>query len=343
MHKHFLLWPLLALFAATCSNDFELTDNWKEVPVVYAILSPRDTAHYIRVEKAFVDPSRSALEIARIPDSLYYPDNALDVFLINSRNQRFRFTRVDGVREGIVRQEGIFATRPNWLYKYKPAGTAVLTPGETYRLLIERKDGKPNITSETTIPRDFAFRAPNPADIPPRISFLEDSIVTRIEWRTDINGLFFNTTLNIRYREENLNGTVLDRKTLTWVMARNSRRGNFEIGVGGQYRATAEATGKQFFEFLNKNIQPTTDRVRIFEDIDVIVEGGGREIEKLLETQSANAGLTGAEVISNYTNLSEGYGLFTGKNVARLTKVQVTPQTLLAMQRSALTRGLNFK
>ncbi len=343
MYKYFFLWPLLALFAATCSNDFELTDNWKEVPVVYAILSPRDTAHYIRVEKAFVDPEKSALEIARIPDSLYYPDNTIDVFLLNSRNQRFRFSRVDGVREGIVRAEGIFATRPNWLYKYKPTGSAVLTPGETYRLLIERKDGKPNITAETTLPRDFSFRAPNPQDIPPRISFLDDSIVTRIEWRTDVNGLFFNTTLVVRYREESTTGTLLGRRELTWVMARNSRRSNFEVGVGGQYRATGEATGKQFFEFLNKNIQPATDRVRIFEDIDIIVEGGGREIEKLLETQSANAGLTGAEVVTSYTNLSEGLGLFTGKNVARLVRVQMTPQTLQAMQRSSLTRGLNFK
>lgn len=64
MKKLLLLLPF-GLFLSACANDFDVTAPWKEIPVVYGILSPQDSAHYIRVEKAFVDPEKSALEIAR--------------------------------------------------------------------------------------------------------------------------------------------------------------------------------------------------------------------------------------------------------------------------------------
>jgi len=36
---------LLLLFLATaCSNDFELTSDWKDIPVVYGLISKKDTA-----------------------------------------------------------------------------------------------------------------------------------------------------------------------------------------------------------------------------------------------------------------------------------------------------------
>ncbi|MCC7244082.1 MAG: hypothetical protein IT269_00265, partial [Saprospiraceae bacterium] len=55
-----LFLPLLALLVASCSNDFDVAAPWKEIPVVYGLLSPQDTAHYIRIEKAFLDASEGA-------------------------------------------------------------------------------------------------------------------------------------------------------------------------------------------------------------------------------------------------------------------------------------------
>ena len=71
------------LFFSSCDNELKLLDEWKDIPVVYGVLSPNDTAHYIRVEKAFLDPEKSAFEVARIADSLYYPDEQIEVFVKN--------------------------------------------------------------------------------------------------------------------------------------------------------------------------------------------------------------------------------------------------------------------
>ena len=115
MKRLLLLLPVL-IFLASCSNEFEVAAPWKEVPVAYAILSPKDTAYYVRVEKAFLDPETNALQTALIPDSIYYPENAITVWLERTSNQsRVQLVRVDGTKEGIIRDPGTFATDPNWL------------------------------------------------------------------------------------------------------------------------------------------------------------------------------------------------------------------------------------
>ncbi len=333
---------LVALLAAiavlqSCSNDFELTAPWKEVPIVYAILSPQDTAHYVRIEKAFLDPNTSALQIAQIPDSIYYPEGAFQAFIeeVNT-GKRFPLTRVDGRLEGYPRQEGIFATSPNWLYKTKET----LVPGRRYRLRIVRNDGRPDITAETTIPGNFIIQAPNPSLLPVRMTFLRGSS-SNVTWLSDSNGVYFTIRFRIRIRENNLNGTLVKRDTLYWTPVPSTRRS--EVLTGNGFISTERILSESFYRFLVENLSPTTTTFRRFEGIDITVEGGGREIERYLETAAANAGITGAELISLYTNLSEGFGIFTGKNAVTLPNVTITPETINSMNEQSPERDLNFQ
>ncbi len=327
----------LLLLAQSCSNDFDLTADWKEVPIVYAILSPADTAHYVRVEKAFLDPKTSALQIAQIPDSIYYPENAIQVFLEEvATGKRFTLTRVDGNAEGYSRKDGIFATSPNWLYKTK----APLQPGQTYRLRIVRSDGRPDVTAQTTIPRDFIIQSPNPSLIPVRITFLRDRS-TNVTWLADSNGVYFTIRFRIRIRENNLDGTLVKRDTLYWTPVPSTRRSDALTGNG--FLSTERILSESFYRFLVENLSPTSTTFRRFEGIDITIEGGGREIERYLETAAANAGLTGAELVSLYTNLSEGFGIFTAKNRVTLPNVSVTPETVNSMNEQSPERDLNFQ
>jgi len=346
MKKLLLLLPFGLLLSA-CSNDFEVTAPWKEIPVVYGILSPldpflspKDTAFYIRVEKAFIDPERSALEIAQIADSLYYPENAITVWLERADDQtRIQMKRVDGALEGYPRDAGVFAGQPNWLYKAKPTGGFNIDAGKTYRLVIERADGKPDVTAETTVPKDFFVTSPNPNDN--KIGFFGRA-TTKIRWNTDVNGAFFNVTLVVRINEKiEPNGAALSTETLIWEAVKN-----VELDVNNSptlYTATADMTGTSFYNFLAKNLQKLPPgRIRQFKNVDIIIEGGGREIKEYLETAQANLGLTGAETYPNYTNISEGYGIFTAKNRSVLTDVKVVPLTIDSMNKSSIVDTLGF-
>lgn len=344
MKKLLLLLPIASLFWAGCENDFEVTAPWKEVPVVYAILSPDDTAHYVRVEKAFLDPETNANEIAQIPDSLYYPENAIAVYLErDSDKKRYQMTRVDGTQEGFSRKSGVFATAPNWLYKVKPApGQPIVEVGKKYNVVVKRNDGRPDVTGSTTIPTDYIFFSPNQMQTPPIFNFAWDK-PSSIEWRTDINALYFNIYFTIRYREEAPDGTVLGKKTLLWKARTKAARNSQPLSGSNNFIGKADILGDEFFKFLVDNIPAANGTFRYFEAMDVTLEGGGVELRKFEEVSSASGGITGAEVIPSYTNMSEGFGLVISKNATTLTNVRTLEPTVKQMNERDLTRLLNFR
>src|SRR5437868_9126208 len=123
MKRVWLAAGILSLIFFSCSTDFEVTTAWKDETIVYGLLDKSDTAQYIKIEKAFLDPNTNALTIAQIPDSLYY--NELNVELQQYTNHQlvnsFPLVKVDGNSEGLVKDTGIFAQSPNILYKLGPA------------------------------------------------------------------------------------------------------------------------------------------------------------------------------------------------------------------------------
>lgn len=339
MKKLLFLLPIGLLFAA-CSNDFDVTAPWKEVPVVYGILSPQDSAHYIRIEKAFVDPDKSSLEIAQIVDSLYYPEDAIAVFLERADNQsRVQLHRVDGALEGYPRESGVFAGTPNWLYKV--SGGLALESGKTYRLVIERKDGNPDITAQTTLPGNFDVKSPDLTSQVVKISFAGNKN-TAIRWFTDVNGVFFNITFKIRVNERNLNGSLVSTQEFVWEAAKNIERK--EVLVGGSfYEASVNILGYSFYNFLAQHLQrPAPNRYRELASCDLIIDGGGREIKEYLEVVEANGNITGAETFPNYSNISEGFGIFTAKSRTVVENIRFNTLTIDSMNLSSITDTLGF-
>lgn len=341
--KKLLILAIMGLFVAACSNDFEVTAPWKEIPVVYAILSPQDTAHYIRIEKAFIDPDRSALEIAQIADSLYYPENAITVFLERVDNhERLQLHRVDGNLEGYPRESGVFATQPNWLYKVKPSPALALVPGKSYKLVIQRADGKPDITAETVLPTNFNLTKPNFSASVPVIAFTSTTPGTPIQWTTDANAYFFNLSIVVRYAERNLNGTLASTHELLWEVASNLERG--ESAGSNLFNVSTEIPKASFFNFLAKHMQkPAPGLYREFLKFDIIVDGGGKEIKDYIDTYKANSNITGAETFPNYTNISEGYGIFTAKSRNVFPNLKVDTRTVDSMNVSTIADTLGFR
>jgi hypothetical protein len=341
MRNSVLLGIALCLCYA-CSNDFEVTAPWDEVPVVYAIISPQDTATYIRVEKAFLSPERSALEVAKIADSLYYPENAIEVFLERdgAPNTRVKLTRVDGVAEGIVRAEGIFASQPNWLYKYKSNTGQFIEDGKRYKLTIKRADGGIDITAVTTVPGKITMTKPNESQTIDIVNFLPGP-PTEIRWSCDENATLCNIDFIIRFREvDPTNGVILDRKELKYAGGRNILSTQNSLG---NWRGSYALSGTTFYNFLRANIDSTVNVWRYFEKSTIIIEGGGKEINAALEAAQANAGVTGAEIINSYSNISEGFGIFTGKSRRVYDNLLIGSITVDSMDNNIITRKLNFK
>jgi hypothetical protein len=126
---------IAVLIAAGCSEKFNTAAPYKNITVVYAFLDKADTAHYIRIQKAFLDQNKSAVTMAQSPDSNFYSN-------IDVRIERYSFTgiladtihlnRVNLETEGYPKQTGVFFNSPNYAYKF----TNTLDVNYIYRLKV---------------------------------------------------------------------------------------------------------------------------------------------------------------------------------------------------------------
>ena len=152
---------------SSCSNDFELTEPESEIPVVYGMLSPSDTAIYIRVERAFIDSKTSALT-----------------------GKEFTLQRVDGNSEGYKRSQGAFGDAPNYLYKIRKSDLTLI-PGQQYKIKILKNDGFVLSEAMTTILNPLKnedVTSPNPSAL---LSF-QNNADFRVRWFGDNNAVIHN-------------------------------------------------------------------------------------------------------------------------------------------------------
>ena len=331
MKKTFFIALLSAvLFTISCSNDFDVAAPWKDIPVVYGLLNIQDATHYIRVEKAFLDPDGNALEIAKIADSLYYDNVTVQLERV-SDGQLFTMKKVDGNLVGLPREDGVFATTPNWLYKIDSAEIK-LQAGESIRLKIDRGDSLPEVTGETVILNKGKLRSPDP-NTNNNFNF-DYNIDTKLTWSGDVNARIFDAKLIFRYAE--ISGVQVEEKSIEWIWGRGIRNENNSAEI------IVTKKGREFYEFLKNNIQVKPGVSRVFQGINVEIVAGGAELEKYVNVALANTGITGSQEIPTYTNLSEGKGVFSSVNYLIVKNILLTQRTRDSLENGILTKNLNF-
>jgi hypothetical protein len=330
--KKALAGVFVALILGACSTDFQLEAEYKDIPVVYAFISKQDTAHYIRLEKAFLQPGGNANQIAQIADSIYYAKAIVQLEKV-ATGQRFTLTRVDGAREGYPRQDGPFAKTPNYLYKIK-ANQLNLKGGEQLKLLINRGEGKALITAQTTVVSDLALldRPGSP------IAFIDYNRQISFSWNTPVEAKVFDVRLRLYYRETTTGNNYVN-KTLEWVLKSDLERSSSDTDT----RINYTITGEQFFKFIADNIDATQNRRRIFDGMDFLVNGAGSEMVEFLRISRANTGITSSQVVPMYTNIPNGVGIFTSRSTAARKGLQITAPTADSLRAGKFTRQLNFQ
>lgn len=324
--RFYFICLFVSVFLLSCKEDFDIAAEKKDIPVVYGLLSRQDTAHYIKVERAFLVPGRSAFEIAQIPDSFYYKN--LDVKIEDLNNGQFYTMReVDGTNEGYPRDTGPFAQFPNIMYKLT-AAELPLRPEGTYKLHINRSDGSPEITAQTTLVEDFNISTPTSTA---KLRFTNTSQLL-VRWSQSDNAAFYDVYVTTHYTEapfDNPNDTI--SKSLRWKVAD---------------RVTAVQVsflGENYLRFLRDNLEENQAIIRELKGVDVTVVAGGPEFFDYLNVIIANTGITSSEEVPNYTNISEGLGIFSSRSRAYSPNHELTAESFDTLRFGAITKDLNFQ
>lgn len=322
----------LGLLVSACTTDFQLEADWKDIPIVNGFLNQADTAHYIRVEKAFLEPGGNAEEIAQIADSLYYDDSRITVELERvSTGERFRMRRVDGNLEGYVRDEGPFAQSPNYLYKINRTEIN-LEPGEEIRFILSRGDNlepaqaTTNILDEIVI-RDTPGSPLNFSDYNRNITFI---------WDVGEFASMFNVRMRIHYNELKPGATEFEELSIDWILAERFEREDFGVS-----RVAFSFLSENFYRFLGETLDPDGS-VRQITALDFLVTGVGPEFLELLEVANANIGITSAQSIPVYSNIEGGLGILTSRSFGQRAGMTLNSASVDSLQNGIYTRDLNF-
>lgn len=334
-------------FFNSCSNDLEVVEAGKQVPIVYGFLNMADSATYIRVEKSFVNPAIGAPELAKVADSLYYKD--ITVWLVrvsNARIDSFQLTRVDGNLEGYPRDSGAFARTPNTLYKIN---NSVLRMAANERWRITVRQGTKILTQATTAAvGNFILDTSSPQLDSPYVGMTENSKLSfniqPADIQTsnfDVTGRFFDLSMTIFY-EESTNGTTFTPKSLQWQVLRNRPRQR--VGSGWERDIALERAGLDMLRFMANNIPKGGSIIRRFKNFDIRIDVGSDEINAFTSIAAANAGITGSQTLPTYTNLSNGaFGLFAARNHIVQKNYRFGASAMRLLKESDITKDLNFR
>ncbi len=330
-----LLLPVFGLLAS-CSEDFEVAAPYKPVTIAYGLLNVGDTAQYFRIQKAFLDENKSALDMAQVADSNFY--SALEVHLRELNNGVIiadeLLPRVDLNQEGYPKDSGVFFNTPSYAYKSKRS----LNPAYTYRLvIINHSTGQVDSAETHVIPNNFrvdefmfGYQLSFPA-VSDRNNF---SITVAVP--TDAQR--FEGYIRFHYVDKVVATGVQTDRTLDWNFATTD-------ATPGKASVVLTVPQRTLYSALHSSIPDAAPGVeRYIDTAEVFVWTGSSEYALFNRINAASGGLTADQIRPLYTNFkgSDIYGLFASRAV-RYYWAPFNDVTIDSLMNNSSTRSLNFK
>lgn len=317
---------------SACKQNFRVTADYKEIPIVYGLLDQTDSIHYIRIQKAFLDQNTSAILQSSVPDSIYYPD-ILEVSIKELETDHvFNLSRINGDTIGILKEKGLFAQSPNILYRF----SGILDPDRTYQLNILNTVTGLQVSSETDLVGKFKSIIPNPSYLI-YWSDIVDQIIS-LSWKSADNAKVYQLSMDFVYKEIQNGTTDTVIKEVNWSIFNN----RILYTEFSDYIFSFEFRTERFFQYMGTQIPENPNVSRIADFGRFHLTAGGNSLGDLIAHQYVQNGLTGAMASPEYTNIKNGNGIFSSR-YQLIIENPFTSETHESLKNSVYTRHLGFK
>ncbi len=339
--KNILLYFLALSFAVgfqSCSEDFEVSAPYKDVTIAYGLLNMRDTAHYIRIQKAFLDENKSAFDMAKEPDSNFF--RQLDVKMKEmsggSTVNVINLQRVDLANEGYPKTGGSFFTSPNYAYKFKNP----LNPAYTYRLVITHTETGAMDSSEINILDSGKLSVAVFNDANFRLNFGRTTPASSARFQ-----LFVNAAPNSRYIEGIIRFHWVDKNVNTGEQTEKST--DFVFASKPVDNKPLDVANISIYTALRDAMLAAPAGIeRYMDSCEVLVYAAGPDFYNyMVATQIQSSGLTADQLKPLYTNFKgkDIYGIFSSRTYTVRKNVPIESSTLDSLKISPITSSLNIK
>jgi len=331
----------------SCSEDFQVTAPYKDITFVYGFLDMKDTAHYIRIQKAFLDESKGAIEMAKTPDSSFFNDADLKVEMKvvnpllpapNNLVNIIYLNRVDLNMEGYPKDSGIFFSNPSYAYKFKDN----LNASYKYRLVITNLRNGTKDSSEINIINANKFYLNLPTFY--KLKFDQTIPNELYKYNLVIN---FDANSYVKYMEGIIKFNWVEKDVIKGTSVRKSANFNIESKpTSNKSQEPLTSYNSRFFSFLRDAIGTAPDGVeRYMDSCDIMVYGGGVDYYNYTITKLIQSGLTADQSKPIFTNVSgkDVYGVFTTRTLITRLNVPIDTATMDSLKVNPLTAPLKIK
>ena len=329
---------LLVMLMVGCSEDFNVAAPYKPVTIVYGLLDMQDTAHYIRIEKAFLDENKSALVMSQIPDSNFFPVLDVKMKVVNGGavTNIITLDKVDLNKEGYPKSDtGQFFTSPNYAYKFK----GNLDKNSIYRLVIYNPATGETDSAQTPIISedqndDFIVPVFQSSSYAIDVS---STILARkftISGTGPANAVMFQGIIRFHYEDKDLASGAVTRQYADWSFASaatTTSPGNFQLSLPALdfYSGLRDAIG-----------DAATGHGRYLDSSDIFIWAATPDVytyQQVSITQGNS--LTSDEIKPSYTNIKgkNALGLFAARAMIKDTTVGFSVSTIDSFENNPIT------
>jgi len=316
-----------SFFVLSCKKELDLNAEWKDVTIVYGILNQLDSAHYLKITKAFLGPG-NALQYAQVPDSSNYLLK-LNVFLEAwSESDLMAVYRFDTTTIS-NKDSGIFYFPEQLLY----VNDSVLNPAYEYRLFIENPETQKVITSKTPLVQTFLVDKPFAYQA---ISY-DVGKSSKVEWISAAGGKRYQVFVRFYYLETSIpNPSQSVEKYVDWLIVPNK---SSRTDAGGE-ELDATYANDGFYSMLHTQLEVNPDVERAARMVQYHFIVAANDLNTYIEvTQPTNSIIQEKPTFSNIDN---GIGLFSSRFVQVVDSIQLSQRTITEIRTNPLTSDLGF-
>lgn len=324
----FLFFGFLASFFS-CSTDFDLYSDYKDVPIVYGIINVKADTNFIKITKAFCgsnDNPIDANEAALIYDSSNYPEklNAYIIEMQSSQGQAYQATDRKFMLDTLTihnKETGFFYAPDQTLYytteRFKANSD---THKYRYKLLVIKPDGDTVTASTTPVGGNLTL-------FTSKVFFqsMTSDEVEKLFFRSSEEAVLYDISMEFYYREQHP-GQPMTTKKVSWsygskTLSEYEKAGesiySLDYSVNTLFNALSNAIGGDTIWDVN---HPNV--TRYIDDFVIVMVAAGREFyenyQMILESGNVHSN-------SAYSNINGGYGLFSSRvKISRTAELSST-------------------
>ncbi len=325
---------LSALLMAGCKSDLELNAPYKNITVVYALLSKNDAndRHYLKINKAYLGEGNAFIQ-ASVPDSTLYTDGEMQakVERLNEDGQVLNtYTVQSEMLDG--RDPGLFPYPQHKMYYFD----AELDSNSTYRVTVLAKGETVTATAAIARVPGLASNMVSPGSYRLRVYNGNAYVNYVVPFVSSQNGKRYEVSYRFRWREMFAEGDTSSEKSFTQVVGTavaNNLNGNQSLSV--------TIPGESFFQTVAERV-PMTPGVtkRIVTGFDLIWAVGGSDLHTYMQLSNPISGVV--EERPDYSNVNGGYGLVSSRRFRYIYDKGIEGPTQAYLKNGPLTSHLAF-